>query len=529
MPPTWRNEPKLVFFLHLLQGKGGFCRWKAKSRSIAVNRKPENGVRMWGIGLEHAARSVIRAQAGPGTSLRVWSEERPPAEKDLRKDEPDLVWIPWKTWKRLDKELRGTLRSAEAMETVLILEHDAQAAEVAEVMEDERITVMRTPLRGQRVRETVERAAEVRHLYGDIYRMAQEIYLERELLARKNEQLRFINRFLARATETLDPVSILNNALEDLALLLPVKLLQGVFWTRADGGYLEAELFLASDRHTASRHQWIELLLDSAGRLSGESVKGYRVTSLRSMEGDLEGGIEPPQPGRNIILPLKAGNVNFGCLVLLSDEEYNLGRDQVQMLQSALSHLGLALRNALLYREVKTRADYDGLTRVFNRKHFEGRLHEEVERHHRYGHQLSLLLLDLDHFKEINDTFGHQAGDHVLTEVGRLLQDVVRTTDYVARYGGEEFVVVLPHTDEDQAVILAERLRRRIADMGLEHEGRPVRVTASIGAATMDVAGARRAPDMVRLADQALYLAKAGGRNMVVCSHSALDEGALVQ
>lgn len=150
----------------------------------------------------------------------------------------------------------------------------------------------------------------------------------------------------------------------------------------------------------------------------------------------------------------------------------------------------------------------DGLTGVRNRAAFNDRLAEEFERARRYDHPLSLLLLDVDHFKSFNDTFGHPAGDGVLQEVVRLVAGAARGTDVVARYGGEEFAVVLPDTDFAGAMVLAERVRRAVANGDWVLRS----VTVSIGVATLSADAADPAA-LVREADVALYDSKRNGRN----------------
>jgi diguanylate cyclase (GGDEF)-like protein len=218
-------------------------------------------------------------------------------------------------------------------------------------------------------------------------------------------------------------------------------------------------------------------------------------------------------------MPLSAGHQTFGCLALLCEPGYRLGKDQVETLRSAVNHVGLALRNALAFKEVKLRADRDGLTKLYNRRSFDERLVYEIKRRSRYHHDLSLLMVDLDHFKSVNDTYGHKAGDLVLRKVGEILSTVFRTTDLAARYGGEEFVVLLPHTSEEAAWKLAERVRTAIENCAFDFGGQNFSVTASIGVASVE-GGSLSATDddLVLKADKALYQAKNNGRNMVVVS-----------
>jgi diguanylate cyclase (GGDEF)-like protein len=157
-------------------------------------------------------------------------------------------------------------------------------------------------------------------------------------------------------------------------------------------------------------------------------------------------------------------------------------------------------------------ADRDGLTGIANRRYFEARLADEFSRWQRYGGELSMLLFDLDHFKRINDEFGHVAGDTVLRSMAQRVAGVVRKQDVFGRFGGEEFALLLPCTPLDDALYVAEKIRRTIGDEPIEVQGVIVPVTASVGAATART-GAPDYEGMINEADAALYTAKRQGRN----------------
>lgn len=172
-----------------------------------------------------------------------------------------------------------------------------------------------------------------------------------------------------------------------------------------------------------------------------------------------------------------------------------------------------------------TLATVDKLTGVLNRQAVLARLEEELVRAGRYGRQLSIVLVDLDHFKRLNDTFGHAAGDRVLHAVARGLHDSVRSVDVVGRYGGEEFMVVLPETDPDAAASLAEKLRRIVGAQQVDiGEGNTSTVTLSAGVAG-GLGAHLRLDSLVRDADAALYSAKALGRDQVYVFHEVEDDG----
>jgi len=160
-------------------------------------------------------------------------------------------------------------------------------------------------------------------------------------------------------------------------------------------------------------------------------------------------------------------------------------------------------------------ADRDGLTGIANRRFFETRLADEFLRWQRYGGELSMLLFDLDHFKRINDEFGHVAGDTVLRSMAQRVSGVVRKQDVFGRFGGEEFALLLPCTPLDDALYVAEKIRRTIGDEPIEVQGVIVPVTASVGAATART-GAPDYEGMINEADAALYTAKRQGRNRSV-------------
>ncbi|MDQ2710845.1 MAG: diguanylate cyclase [Acidobacteriota bacterium] len=165
--------------------------------------------------------------------------------------------------------------------------------------------------------------------------------------------------------------------------------------------------------------------------------------------------------------------------------------------------------------ELRDRANKDLLTMLPNRSAIAVALDQEVHRCHRDHRTVGVVLLDIDHFKKINDSYGHFAGDAVLREAASRLRGSMRPYDQVGRYGGEEFLVVLPNCDIEQARNQAERMRHRLADSPMFVDGREMQVSASFGVTVSD--GSERSPELfVRVADQALYQAKADGRNCVI-------------
>jgi len=473
---------------------------------------------IWGLGLDEQLAKTIELALGSGYLVKNWPVTGLPSKRDMDKVSPLTVWIPYSVWNALPPSTRRHLRDWELTQRVLLLDEGHQGPDVEEILELGFLTALTLPVTDNKVRDAVFRAKEVRGLYDDIFGMTREIMLERELLARKTDQILFLNTVLTRASQTLEPGRILSDAREDLSLLFPVHGLQGVFWQPGDDGRLEAELFLAPCLDQHGRQRWVEYLLGHATRLAGGILDGFNVEYLFQISP--ETCLPQPEPESTILLPLRVAGSAFGCLAISKDKEQRLGRDQVTSLNAAANHLALALRNAMLFRDVKSKADHDGLTRIHNRQSFDERLADELKRHQRYRHNLSLLLFDLDHFKNINDTYGHQAGDLVLRDVGAILEESCRDTDFAARFGGEEFVIILPQTSEDQAWVLAERVRRKVEQKGFQFSDKLFKVTASIGVATLTPGALDKREDLIEKADQALYLAKSSGRNMVCVSQA---------
>ncbi|MDJ0781672.1 MAG: GGDEF domain-containing protein [Desulfosarcinaceae bacterium] len=162
---------------------------------------------------------------------------------------------------------------------------------------------------------------------------------------------------------------------------------------------------------------------------------------------------------------------------------------------------------------LKQQTTRDGMTQLSNYQHFNELLHQECYRARRYKQHLGVLFADLDHFKTINDTFGHPAGDEVLKQVATSLREALRESDHLARYGGEEFAMILPETDADGTLLAAERLRKAVAALHIETDAGSANVTLSLGAVAVSPGAVCQPAELVKRADDALYQAKASGRN----------------
>ncbi len=217
------------------------------------------------------------------------------------------------------------------------------------------------------------------------------------------------------------------------------------------------------------------------------------------------------------IVPLRTGQKVLGAVVLGAEKTNAYDAEAVRQLEVVAMQAAESIYRARLFEQTERLATTDGLTGLLNHRTFQGRLDEHLAQAQRYGKRLSLILCDIDHFKAVNDTYGHPVGDVVLKGVARTLAREARATDLVARYGGEEFAVVMPETDAAGALAIAERIRERVAALSFDTGQGPLAVTLSLGVATFPDDGAKKAA-LVERADACLYEAKRGGRNRSVSS-----------
>jgi diguanylate cyclase (GGDEF)-like protein len=215
------------------------------------------------------------------------------------------------------------------------------------------------------------------------------------------------------------------------------------------------------------------------------------------------------------IVPLRSGERILGTLVAGTRRKGAFDEDSVRTLEVLAMQAAQSILRANLFEQMERMATTDGLTGLLNHRTFQSKCDEALQLARRYKKKLSFMLTDIDHFKNVNDTYGHPVGDLVLKGVAKILKETARDTDIVARYGGEEFCVIMPETDMDGAKAIAERIRQEIQDAVYETELGPLKVTMSLGIAGFpDVCEAKQ--ELIDKADQCLYFAKDHGRNRSV-------------
>jgi diguanylate cyclase (GGDEF)-like protein len=335
-------------------------------------------------------------------------------------------------------------------------------------------------------------------------------------IALQNARLYSLEEQRARQLQAINAIAQQTTAVLDLEQLLDrvCELIQGAFRVS------HVSLFLREDHDLVLRahHGTLTPRVPEGGRFaaSTEPWASILASSTTAMETDL--CIAPSstkffaESASRMCIPLVSFGQTLGVLALDSSQPDAFRDGDLQSLESVADICATAIQNAHYVERVKQLAYLDGLTGIFNRRFFELRIMEEIERARRYGTGMAVIMADIDQFKRLNDEFGHVLGDEVLRQVSSLFHQQLRKIDVVCRYGGEEFGILLTQTNAHHAMNIAEKLRKMVA--GWQFPGVPRTVTISAGTAAFPEHGTTR-DALVRAADSALYAAKQAGRNRV--------------
>ncbi|GAB4491538.1 MAG: sensor domain-containing diguanylate cyclase [Thermodesulfovibrionales bacterium] len=343
------------------------------------------------------------------------------------------------------------------------------------------------------------------------------VKLEKELLKR-NKELIVINSLSSAfiSSENIDLV------LEDIIdkVLLISDFHTGWLLLNEDGRYrLRASRGIPSGMQRHIDEGALDGLCEEACR-SGEPIYLVEGRTLRTHFLLREEGVV-----FLAIVPLLAEKAHSGLLFLASRAGRDFDFDFAALLSLIGNHVSHIVEKIRLFQETRRLSVTDGLTGLYNTRFFYKSLEAEIARTRRYGSTFSLIIFDIDDFKVLNDTYGHQAGDEVLQDLAKILTSVSRQTDVVVRYGGEEFVIILPNTTEDETDHLANRIRRMVQDtvFGVSTSSVKIRITLSGGIASFPQ-NAGSAKTLLNAADTALYAAKAAGKNTVIRYQGIINE-----
>lgn len=217
------------------------------------------------------------------------------------------------------------------------------------------------------------------------------------------------------------------------------------------------------------------------------------------------------QKGHSCTYNLKVETVNLGTLEVYRGRKF--AESELVLLENLLTLLVYPLRNSIQYKKASLLAHSDALTGVRNRSTFDESLEREINLSHRHGQEFTILVVDIDHFKNVNDTYGHSTGDEVLKTVSTSIQSCIRTTDMLFRYGGEEFVILLANSDCEKSYVIADRILEAVRDIDLKVKGKQLDLSVSIGLACLK--GKDNRHTLFDRADSAMYTAKNEGRDQI--------------
>jgi diguanylate cyclase (GGDEF)-like protein len=329
---------------------------------------------------------------------------------------------------------------------------------------------------------------------------------------RKAAQLEAINHIARQTTAVLDINELLGKVSTFVLQAFPVD---------------HVAIYLKeSDHFVFLEHRGRLTPIDAAGSsfptsagLSGRAVS----TEKAVLENDVQNARDYipgfKETRAELCIPLQSFGETMGVLCLESARINAFDPADLPALESVADICANAIQNARYVQRVRHMAYVDGLTGIYNRRFFETRIEEEIERAKRYQGAMSVIMFDIDHFKRLNDEFGHLLGDDVLRQVSNLFNQNLRKADVACRFGGEEFAIIVPETTGEDAYAVADKLRRVIAQTLFP--GVPRAVTVTAGVASYPVNGTTR-DELVKAADEALYAGKQAGRNTVVTASSIL-------
>ncbi len=400
-------------------------------------------------------------------------------EKDFH-----IIIIPWRTWKKLSLNGKnGKFLHIKNIDSSFLGKHDILSECVVLVSSD-------LLDRDDEFKKIIETS---KGLNDFISKLTQENELFRELYFRKSKHLEFMDNFF----KTISPISAVESLLKE------------AFKVIKDYFYIE-DICVVLHREDGKIYAYKTYIKD---KLWEDYIKKHLKIPINTLN------IKTILPSyslskSNEVVNLSPSQADIKVFVALKDNL--LGEDEFSVLEMAMEHMAILLEKAFEYEKMKSVAYIDFLTHTGNRHYFDMIIKQEVKRHNRLGSKFSVIMVDIDHFKEINDTYGHLVGDMVLNQLAGIIKKNVREIDHVIRYGGEEFLIILPHTDKKSGYLLADRLRKIIEryefDMG---NGEKLKVSVSMGVSEYDPRTGNDLDLVIKKADNALYRAKEMGRNRV--------------
>lgn len=422
-------------------------------------------------------------------------------------EESDLILVeisrPYSGIFRFLRELRSVQSTACV---ILWGEDDLDAVQMVSFLRAGVYDFLKVPFSGQRLVKTIRQGLKNRQKLQKILKLSEKLESAYQQVAEDRNQLKRLNDDLSRLHGLTQTLSASLDAEEVIRSL--------VAGLKEIAGYDMISVVLGrGDQRRIFTYPVREEL--SVGSLSGEALSVHQ--DLLEIDEAFSGPVVR-KGGSEIMIPLTVAGENIGLLRLARFSGGVFDDYQARILSQAADSLALAIRNAEMYQRVQDMAVKDELTRTLNRRAFMNILEREFKRSNRYGVPLSLVLLDVDHFKEVNDCYGHLTGDQLLYGLASVLKRSIRDIDILFRYAGDEFVVILPETGSEEALLTSRRVQERVRTHYFNLNHQPVQITVSLGVVTAPAPLIKTPAEFFHRADQALYEAKRKGRDRVVCS-----------
>lgn len=361
-------------------------------------------------------------------------------------------------------------------------------------------------------------------IYNDLSRLNNELVSTQRELAKKNLEVENLYSIEQRRTRELNALyqatTTLLSTLELDSLLKDFLAAAFTALPQAEKGLLVLntqpgdDLMIKAARGWDSQPTMEQVLTATAQKLhQAKQQKTPLIVEHLPMIREPEDQEKNDRDWSGLIIPLTVNDRIAGDLILYSKNTQVVKEADLYLWQAFGATASAALQNALLHEKVQQLAITDPLTGIHNRRGFALLASQQIKQAQRYSHPLTLLMLDLDHFKMVNDHYGHQVGDQVLAKITQRLSEILRAADLLGRYGGEEFIILLSNTNKEEGEVIARRLLERVREAPVPTDGGEIKITISIGLAsgrdTLDL------ESLINEADQALYRAKEAGRNQL--------------
>lgn len=445
------------------------------------------------------------------------------------KDEFDIIFIEQRLPNLNGIKVLKDLQSSDCKSCVIFMTEKPDLKTVVSLLQEGAFTFLKKPIDYNQLGDVVKKGLDNRRAFfqilemsgclreanGELKRQSRRLKKEKLSLKRMNEELNSLNQLSLQINSTLDAHKMIH------------KVAHSKLNELIDHDILTFFHFLGEDASLKIYSSTFALSSDVIERLKCDSIEEYyRHTGQKLLPDDVRsevikrknyGGtnnkISSVRLDKKIHIPLKVANNILGMMGLIGVQK--LSENHHRLISTMANQIALALKNATEHKRIQELAVTDELTGLYNRRAFHNALDKEIRRSIRYRKALSLIMLDIDGFKEINDNFGHQVGDDVLRSLAVCLQGSIRETDFLARYGGDEFAVILPETKAEEATVLAERLKNTVKNYSFNVGGSYYTVTLSMGVVDISNTKPVSEDELISRADSVLYMSKGNGGDSV--------------